>query len=298
MKILIAVDGSIYTDHALEFLASRETLLASSPEIEMLSVVPRIPAGALRYVERDVLEGYYKDSADKVFKPIRKFLKGKDLPVDEVYVVGEPAETVALEAERVKPDLLVMGSRGRSDIKGLLLGSVTRGVLARTKLPVLIVRSDLIPKKDGMRVGIAVDGSAHSKAVAKYVAANKNFFGKDAKFFLIHVVSDIGLTMLAGVSTGAPQPLKGADLEALKEENWKDASEDVVPILVKAGISFEKVCAEGFAGDTLAKIAKKKKLDLMVMGSHGYGRFKSTVVGSTAMRILAKGEVPVLLVRR
>ena len=177
MKILIAVDGSIYTDHALEFLASREGFLASSPEIEMLSVVPQIPAGALRFIERETLEGYYKDCSEKIFKPIRK-------------------------------------SRGRSSLKGLFLGSVTRGVLARTKVPMLIVRSDLIPKKDGMRVGIAVDGSPQSKAVVRYILNNLDFFGKDSKFYLIHVTSDISLTLLAGVSTGAPQPLKGTDLAA------------------------------------------------------------------------------------
>ena len=143
MKILIAVDGSIYTDHALEFLASREGFLASSPEIEMLSVVPQIPAGALRFIERETLEGYYKDCSEKIFKPIRKFLKGKDLPVEEVYVVGDPSEGIADEVDRTKPDLVVMGSRGRSSLKGLFLGSVTRGVLARTKVPMLIVRSDL-----------------------------------------------------------------------------------------------------------------------------------------------------------
>ena len=110
MKILIAVDGSIYTDHALEFLASREGFLASSPEIEMLSVVPQIPAGALRFIERETLEGYYKDCSEKIFKPIRKFLKGKDLPVEEVYVVGDPSEGIADEVDRTKPDLVVMGS--------------------------------------------------------------------------------------------------------------------------------------------------------------------------------------------
>lgn len=298
MKILIAVDGSIFTDHALEFLASRESFLETSPEIEMLSVVHQIPAGALRFIERDVLEGYYKDSSEKIFKPIRKFLRGKNLPVDEVYVVGEPAEEVANEVERTDPDLLVMGSRGRSNLKGLFLGSVTRGVLARSKVPMLIVRSDLIPKKDAMRVGIAVDGSAQSKAVARYIINNRAFFGKDSKFYLIHVTSDISLTLLAGVSTGAPQPLKGTDLETIKEESYREATEDVVPMLEKAGIAYEKVCAEGFAGDVLAKIAKKKKLDLMVMGTHGYGRFKSAVLGSTAMRLLAKGEVPVLLIQK
>ena len=204
MKILIAVDGSIYTDHALEFLASREGFLASSPEIEMLSVVPQIPAGALRFIERETLEGYYKDCSEKIFKPIRKFLKGKDLPVEEVYVVGDPSEGIADEVDRTKPDLVVMGSRGRSSLKGLFLGSVTRGVLARTKVPMLIVRSDLIPKKDSMRVGIAVDGSPQSKAVVRYILNNLDFFGKDSKFYLIHVTSDISLTLLAGVSTGAP----------------------------------------------------------------------------------------------
>ena len=298
MKILIGVDGSIYTDHALEFLASREGFLATSPEIEMLSVVPQIPAGALRFIERDTLEGYYKDCSEKIFKPIRKFLKGKNLPVNEVYTVGDPSEGVAAEAERTKPDLLVMGSRGRSSLKGLFLGSVTRGVLARTKLPMLIVRSDLIPKKDAMRVGIAVDGSPKSKAVVRYILDNRDFFGKDSKFYLIYVTSDISLTLLAGVSTGAPQPLKGTDLETIKEESYREATEDVIPMLEKAGVVYEKVCEEGAAGDVLAKIAKKKKLDLMVMGTHGYGRFKSAVLGSTAMRLLAKGSVPVLLVRK
>ena len=181
MKILIAVDGSIYTDHALEFLASREGFLASSPEIEMLSVVPQIPAGALRFIERETLEGYYKDCSEKIFKPIRKFLKGKDLPVEEVYVVGDPSEGIADEVDRTKPDLVVMGSRGRSSLKGLFLGSVTRGVLARTKVPMLIVRSDLIPKKDGMRVGIAVDGSPQSKAVVRYIL--NNGVNNDGKIF-------------------------------------------------------------------------------------------------------------------
>lgn len=298
MKILIAVDGSIYTDHALEFLASREGFLASSPEIEMLSVVPQIPAGALRFIERETLEGYYKDCSEKIFKPIRKFLKGKDLPVEEVYVVGDPSEGIADEVDRTKPDLVVMGSRGRSSLKGLFLGSVTRGVLARTKVPMLIVRSDLIPKKDGMRVGIAVDGSPQSKSVVRYILNNLDFFGKDSKFYLIHVTSDISLTLLAGVSTGAPQPLKGTDLEAIKEETYREATEDIVPMLDKAGIEYEKVCVEGTPGDGLAKVAKKKKLNLMVMGTHGYGRFKSAVLGSTAMRLLAKGEVPVMLIRK
>ena len=46
-----------------------------------------------------------------------------------------------------------------------------------------------------------------------------------------------------------------------------------------------------------AKLAKKN-LDLIVMGSHGYGRFKAAVMGSTATRIAAMGDVPLLIIRQ
>ena len=53
----------------------------------------------------------------------------------------------------------------------------------------------------------------------------------------------------------------------------------------------------GEAGKEIAAYAKKK-LALVVMGSHGYGRFKSAVMGSTAMRVASSGNVPILLIRR
>ena len=47
---------------------------------------------------------------------------------------------IAKEAEDLDADLIVMGSRGRSDIEGLLLGSVTHKVLTLATVPVLVVR--------------------------------------------------------------------------------------------------------------------------------------------------------------
>ena len=65
---------------------------------------------------------------------------------------------------------------------------------------------------------------------------------------------------------------------------------DEVPCLVS-------VCAVGNPGDEIAAFAKKRKLDIIVMGSHGYGRFKSAIMGSTATRIAASGDVPLLVIR-
>ncbi|MEF9996794.1 MAG: universal stress protein, partial [Burkholderiaceae bacterium] len=57
------------------------------------------------------------------------------------------------------------------------------------------------------------------------------------------------------------------------------------------------VCLVGNAGDEIAAYAKKKKLDVLVLGSHGYGAFKAAVMGSTANRVAAQGDVPLLLIR-
>lgn len=53
---------------------------------------------------------------------------------------GKPAAVILEVAERVQPDLIVIGSHGRSGLDQLLLGSVTDRVLRKARLPVLVVR--------------------------------------------------------------------------------------------------------------------------------------------------------------
>lgn len=57
--------------------------------------------------------------------------------------VGDPVAEVLVAAEEAEADLIVLGSRGQTGLKRLLLGSVARGVLARTTASVLIVRAGL-----------------------------------------------------------------------------------------------------------------------------------------------------------
>jgi nucleotide-binding universal stress UspA family protein len=57
-------------------------------------------------------------------------------------VLGGPGAAIVEIADRVGADLIVAGTRGRSSITGLLLGSVTHRLLHISKLPVLAVPSD------------------------------------------------------------------------------------------------------------------------------------------------------------
>ena len=68
-------------------------------------------------------------------------------------------------------------------------------------------------------------------------------------------------------------------------------------MLEKASLGAEAVCLVGNPGDQLSDYAKKKRLDLLVMGSHGYGAFKAAVLGSVATRVAAHCGTPLLLIR-
>ena len=298
MKILVPIDGSAYSENSLAFVASRTSLLGHAPEIELLVVLDPLPARAARLVGKESLTRYYEEEAEKIFEPARAFLRSHNVPVTEAFIVGNPSEKISEEAARMDADLIIMGSRGRTALAGLFLGSVTNGVLARTKNPILIVRNKNAPDRDGMRVGVCVDGSKYGVAAVKYAIRHGELFGEGATFYIINVTSDYAGAIMPDMAGMALPALSESEVVDLQKQEFAEALDTIRPLLAKAGIAPKEVCLVGNPGDEIAAFAKKKKLDLVVMGSHGYGRFKSAVMGSTATRIAAQGDVPILLIRR
>ncbi|MCF0254268.1 MAG: universal stress protein [Duodenibacillus sp.] len=298
MKILVPIDGSVYSENSLAFVASRATLLGSTPEIELLVVLEPLPGRMLTGVGKDDLMAYYEDEAEKVFRPARSMLKDTSAKITESFVVGSPSEKIAEEAARMKADLIIMGSRGRTALAGLFMGSVTTGVLARTKLPILILRNKPAPKGDALRIGIAVDGSKYGQHAVKFALKHREIFGQGAAFDLINVAGDYAGAVMPDMAGMALPALSDSEIADLQKKEFHEAVDPLAPLFEKAGVTPKPVCLVGNPGDEIAAFARKKKLDLLVMGSHGYGRFKSAVMGSTAMRIAAQGDVPILLIRQ
>ena len=87
---------------------------------------------------------YAKDSvreAEKLLARARDIASRAGVESNAVHVHDDDvASAVVAAAAKSKSDLIVMASHGRKGLEKLLIGSETQRVLARTKLPVMVVR--------------------------------------------------------------------------------------------------------------------------------------------------------------
>lgn len=300
MRILLPVDGSKFSQAIVEFIASRKALHANQAQIDVLNVQLPIPARALRVVGKEAVQDYYQDESAKAVRPAVEALNKSGVPADGTMRVGHPAEEIAKYASERQADLIVVGSHGHGAFAGLLLGSTTNELLARTDKPLLILRSRSISEAaltDSLKVGIAIDGSKYGTAAVQYVLQHRSLFGAKPTFVLINVVPDFAGAVMPDMAGIALPALNPGEIKALQDQSFETAIGPARQLFEKEGIPVETVALVGMAGDEIAAYADKSKLDLLVLGSHGYGAFRQAVLGSVATRVAAHCATPLLLVR-
>jgi nucleotide-binding universal stress UspA family protein len=140
MKILLAVDGSDYTGRMLSYVTTHKDLLGAGHAYTVFHAVLPVPHRAAAFAGPEMVHGYYEDDARVVMEPIRAYLAEHGIEATYEHKIGHPAEEIAACAEAGNFDLLIMGSHGDGALKNLVLGSVATKVLARCKVPVLLVR--------------------------------------------------------------------------------------------------------------------------------------------------------------
>jgi len=136
-KILVPVDGSESSMRAAAYAA--ELAKAMNSEILLIHCHKSFPV---------VLgEPYFQKAVDKIIKksdallePYRKMLQDSGVAFADKILEGPAAGAICEVAKIEKIDLIIMGSRGRSDLEGLLLGSCTHRVLSMALCPVLVVK--------------------------------------------------------------------------------------------------------------------------------------------------------------
>ena len=140
MKILLAADGSSYTKKALAFLVTHEALAGDDGHIVVVNVQPAMPPRVRSMVGATAVNEYHAEEAQKVLRPIEKFLQRHDLSFTTKWAVGAPGQELVRAAKKEKVHMIVMGTHGHGILGRALLGSVAQNVLTQGDVPVLLVK--------------------------------------------------------------------------------------------------------------------------------------------------------------
>jgi nucleotide-binding universal stress UspA family protein len=140
-RILVPIDFSEHAEAVVEWAAH---LAEEHSSRVVLLHVYHLP------VEFQQMEGAYlpadfwnsvKEEAKRQLAHYGDRLRARGLDVDEVTREGYPATVIEEEVERQGADMVVIGSRGRTGLKHLLLGSIAERVVQKAPCPVLTIKT-------------------------------------------------------------------------------------------------------------------------------------------------------------
>ncbi|GEN32397.1 nucleotide-binding universal stress UspA family protein [Cerasibacillus quisquiliarum] len=136
--MIVPYDGSEHSDDALKFAIR----IAEKMEfkIVLVNVQPNIQtANVQRFFSKEEVENYSKERGIEVLAQTDAMTEKTLAPVEKAIRIGNAQTEICKLAKELDAYCIIMGSRGRSPLKGAVLGSVSYGVLHNAPCPVTIV---------------------------------------------------------------------------------------------------------------------------------------------------------------
>ena len=149
-RILVAIDGSIPSMHAVDYAIA----IKNNSQLFVLYVIdaykyPHLPSsiilaptfGTEKYLEERSEAEKLMDKIKEKFKlKINDYTKSEELETKIIEGAKSAATTIMEYAETKNVDLIIIGSKGRTGFKKLLLGGVSSSIIKNAHCPVLVIR--------------------------------------------------------------------------------------------------------------------------------------------------------------
>ena len=297
MRILCAVDGSECSQwgvQALEALAGREPEVVTLLHVVDPSVL-RAGKGGNPVAEKRALAAMEKaggillrEAERSARVALGQAATGPRTIFHRTLAHGPLAQTIVRQARRMKTDLILIGSRGLSDIRGFLLGSISRQVASITRCSVLVVKQ---PIQQLRRVTLAVDDSKHSRTAARFLRSR--------------LLPESATTTIL---SSAERPVTDLAVRYLSKAQVTELERPVVERATKLVTTLrDEFLKEGFAVDTdvqmdhvidtIVKQVEATHADLLVIGSRDLTKSERLHLGSVSESLLRHAPCSVLIVR-
>lgn len=249
----------------------------SATTVAVYDATPMIEA--LDEQARDVLEGAQRRARGAGVEPVLVLVH--DTPI---------AGIVGLARGRAC-DVIAIGTHARTGLARALMGSTTEGVLRWSGVPVLTVHAET-PLREGAFLRsalVAIDDS--DPADAAVALAAKLMCTQGTRLIISNVADTRDIYEMAGTYGYDPQQLVA---EAFGQAQ---AIFERAKARVPSDGPAETAVLEGETVTAIVEAAKRYRVGLIVMGSHGRRGLRRLLLGSVAEHVVRRSPVPVLVVR-
>ncbi len=293
MKVLIGYDGSECAMDSLDDL--RRAGLPNIVEARIVSVSEVVLPPPMSYTLPSAgameLQRLLEHNALEVAETARRRLQA-DFPAWTIGVEahpGSPANTIISVADDWLPDLIVLGSHGRSALARFVLGSVSQSVLGDAQCSVRIARLPDARAEGPIRLVVGVDGSPISDAAVQSIACRRWPAGTTVR--VVH--ADYSL------------PPTGSGRVMLTIANWiseerqriSHAVDLALRLLQQAGLTVESVVRPGDARQMLVEEANSFEADCIFVGARNLTRGGRLRLGSVSSAVANHARCTVEVVR-
>ncbi|MDC8447698.1 MAG: universal stress protein [Nitrospira sp.] len=294
-SILFATDGSLGSATAEVYACGlAQSWGASLTVMSVLEFPPGMnPDDA---VNRLYLDELMKDVTTKL-TDLKMRAVSLGIPVQSYVATGIPSEEVLTVARTQGTELIVVGTRGKTGLEHILLGSTAERIMRRAPCPVLTVPMDA-QRADGnsntekasttpKRMLVPVDFSDCSLDAFEYAALIAQ--RSKVSLNLLHVLEPVSY----GLDFTLPH---WAQRESSKTAVTERLS-DLASALTSAGLASDFLISGGLPADSILDTARAQSVDVIVMGTHGRRGLSHVLFGSVAESVVRRSSCPVLTVR-
>ncbi len=208
---------------------------------------------------------------------------------------GSPAWEILARADEFKPDLIVVGSHGRSAISRFFLGSISQKVLTEAHCSVRVARGRVEVDPTPVRIVIGFDGSKGAFAAVDAVASRP---WRD--YSEIRLVAAMEEVHPSAVGRFIPPMEHFVEEVNESEREWieKLAENALIKLLNKEEVSATLHLHAGNPRSVLIEEAQKWNADCIFVGANAFGsRLERFLLGSTSAAVAARSHCSVEVVR-
>jgi nucleotide-binding universal stress UspA family protein len=294
MKILIAYDGSEGAESAIDDL--KRAGLPRRAEAVVLTIVEElIPMPAsIGGVDTTFAKSLLKEEKDSLAlarlacSRIHRLFPGWEILAEAG--VGSPGSEIIARADEWRPDLIVVGSHGRTALGRMFFGGVSQKLINDARCSVRVARGRIVEPDVPARLIVGIDGSEWADAAVAEIASRDWPDGSEVRIvnstWAIPAVGDPGTAV------------NYAEWIAQETECMRKMVDGAADKLGSAGLKVSTVVKEQEPKALLCSEAEDLMADCIFVGARGMGRLERILLGSVSLGVATRAHCSVEVVRK